>query len=89
MAAKISQSPSPSSEIVPEPPQDYSSQESLDVSQKIIEESQGNTEPISKILGFDVGDLAVTFIILTAVLGGFAAFFFYKSFKQSKQKQIV
>ena len=89
MAAKISQSPSPSSEIVPEPPQDYSFKESLDVSQKIIEESQGTTDSVSTILGFNLGDLAVTFIILSVVLGGFAAFFFYKSIKQSKQKQFV
>jgi len=89
MAAKISQSPSPSSEIVPEPPQDYSSQESLDVTQKIIDESQRNTDSIANVIGFDVGDLALTFMILSIVLGGFAAFFFFKSIKQSKQKQLV
>jgi len=89
MSAKISQSPNPSAEIVPEPPQEYSSQESIDVSQKIIEDSQGTTEPISKILGFDVGDLAITCIILSVILGGFAAFYFYKSIKQSKQNQFV
>jgi len=89
MAAKISQSPSPSSEIIPEPPEDYSFQESLDVSQKIAEDPQGITDSVSTILDFDVGDLAVTFIILSVALGGFAAFFFYKSIKQSKQKQLV
>lgn len=88
MAAKISQSPSPS-ETIPEPPQDYSLEESLDISQKIMEESQGNTESVSKIMGFDVGDLTITFIILTLIFGGFTAFFFYKSLKHSKQKQLV
>jgi hypothetical protein len=38
---------------------------------------------------FDSGDLAVTFVIMAVMLGGLAAFFFWKSFKQSKQKQLA
>jgi len=38
---------------------------------------------------FDAGDLAITFIIIAVMLEGLVAFFFWKSIKQSKQKQLA
>ena len=38
---------------------------------------------------FDSGDLAITLIVLAIIFGGFAAFFFLKSLRHSKQKQLA
>ena len=64
-------------------------EESLELAQRKIEVSEASPAAVSESPMFDSGDLAVTFVILAVMLGGLAAFFFWKSFKQSKQKQLA
>lgn len=59
-------------------------EESLELSQKEIEAAEGSGIPM-----FGGGDLAITFIIIAGILGGLAAFFLWKSIKESKQKQLA
>lgn len=85
MASKLIQAPTPSSEPTPEPPLDESyniGQTNIDAGDSTLAINQDNSF-------FDVGDLAITLIFVACVLGGLAAFFFFKSIKQSKQKQII
>jgi len=89
IAAKVGQTPMPSAEISPEPAQDYGLDESLELAQKKIESIQTSAASSTDNPLFDVGDLAITLIFVAAVLGGLAVFFFLKSIKQSKQKQIA
>ena len=88
MSAKISQAPVPSSEIATEPPQNLAVDESFEN----VQGEMGIEEPNSALSldnpVFDVGDLAITLIIIAAVLGGLATFLFFKSIKQSKQKKL-
>jgi DNA-binding transcriptional ArsR family regulator len=82
--------PAPASEIAPEIGQDtYTLEESLEIQRRSVDAAQANPASGSGTPIFDVGDLAITFIIITIIFGGLAAFFFIKSIKQSKQKQIA
>ena len=78
-----------SAEPTPESTLDYTLEEALDLQKKSIEASEANPAAGSGTPMFDSGDLAITFIIFAVVLGGLAAFFFWKSIKQSKQKQLA
>ena len=64
-------------------------EESLELAQRKIEVSEASPAAVSGSPMFDSGDLAVTFVIIAVILGGLAVFFFWKSFKQSKQKQLA
>lgn len=89
IAAKVGQEPMPSSEMTPEPSQNFALDESVERSQEIVDSSQANPVLDSDTMIFDFGDLAITLMIIAAVLGGLAAFFFIKSIRQSKQKQVA
>jgi len=82
-------SPTPSSESAPEVTMDYTLEESLEIQKRSIDASQANPATGSGTPIFDFGDLAITFIIIAIIFGGLAAFFFIKSIKQSKQKQLA
>lgn len=79
--------PAPSAE--PESVGQFTLEESLEISQRKIEAVEANPAAGSGSPFFDVGDLAITLIILAIIFGGLATFFFLKSIKQSKQKQIA
>lgn len=81
--------PETSSGIVPEPSQDYTLEEALELQKRSIESAEANPASGSGTPIFDFGDLAATLIILAVIFGGFAAFFFIKSIRHSKQKQVV
>lgn len=81
--------PEPSPEIFPESSQDYVLEEALELQKRSIEAAEANPATGSGTPIFDVGDLAITLIILAVVFGGFAAFFFFKSIKHSKRKQLA
>ena len=81
--------PAPSSEPVPETALDYTLEEALEIQKRSIEASEANPAAGSGTPMFDFGDLTITFIIITIIFGGLAAFFFIKSVRQSKQKQVV
>jgi len=81
--------PVPSSEPVPETALDYTLEEALEIQKRSIEASEANPAAGSGTPMFDFGDLTITFIIITIIFGGLAAFFFIKSVRQSKQKQLV
>jgi len=89
MSTKINQAPVPSSEIATEPPQNFAVDESFENAQRETGIGELNPSLSSDNQVFDVGDLAITLIIIAAVLGGLAAFFFFKSIKQSKQKKLA
>jgi hypothetical protein len=73
----------------PEPSMGYTLEETLEIQKRSIEAAEANPASGSGTPMFDFGDLAITFIIIAIIFGGLAAFFFLKSIKQSKQKQIV
>lgn len=80
----------PALQPAPEVGQDvYILEESLELAQRKIEATEANPAADSGISMFDAGDLAITFIIIAVMLGGLVAFFFWKSIKQSKQKQLA
>ncbi|MFB5606771.1 MAG: ArsR/SmtB family transcription factor [Candidatus Nitrosomaritimum yanchengensis] len=81
--------PELSPEILPESSQDYVLEEALELQKRSIEAAEANPATGSGTEIFDVGDLAVTLIILAVIFGGFAAFFFFKSIKHSKRKQLA
>ena len=81
--------PAPSSEPVPETALDYTLEEALEIQKRSIDASEANPAAGSGTPMFDFGDLTITFIIITIIFGGLAAFFFIKSVRQSKQKQLV
>ena len=81
--------PEPSPEILPESSQDYVLEEALEIQKRRIEAAEANPATGSEIGIFDVGDLAITLIIVAVIFGGFAAFFFFKSIKHSKRKQLA
>jgi len=66
----------------------YTLEESLELTRR-IEAAEANPVSGSGSPIFDVGDLTITLIILAIIFGGLAAFFFIKSIKHSKQKQIA
>ncbi len=89
IAAEASE-PTLAPEPAPEAGQEFDVlEESLELAQRKIEVSEVSPAAVSGSPMFDSGDLAVTFVIIAVMLGGLAAFFFWKSFKQSKQKQLA
>jgi DNA-binding transcriptional ArsR family regulator len=82
--------PAPSLEFAPEAGQDtYTLEEALEIQKRSVDAAQANPASGSGTPIFDFGDLAITFIIIAVIFGGLAAFFFIKSIKQSKQKQLA
>ena len=79
----------PALEPVPEPSSSYTLEEALEIQKRSIEAAEANPASGSGTPVFDAGDLTITLIIITIIFGGLAAFFFLKSIRQSKQKQIV
>jgi predicted transcriptional regulator len=79
----------PSAEPVPEVSLDYTLEETLEIQKRSIEASEANPAAGSGTPMFDFGDVAITLIIIAIIFGGLATFFFLKSIKQSKQKQIA
>ncbi|MDH3677948.1 MAG: winged helix-turn-helix domain-containing protein [Nitrosopumilus sp.] len=79
----------PAAEPSPESSLGYTLEEALEVQRRSIDASEANPASGSGTPIFDFGDLAFTFIIIAIIFGGLAAFFFIKSIKQSKQKQIA
>jgi DNA-binding transcriptional ArsR family regulator len=73
----------------PESSMGYTLEEALEIQTRRIEAAEANPASGSGTPMFDFGDLAITFIIIAIIFGGLAAFFFIKSIRQSKQKQIV
>ena len=78
-----------SPEPTPEAAFDYTLEEALEIQKRSIEASEANPASGSGTPLFDFGDLTITFIIITIIFGGLAAFFFIKSIKDSKQKQLA
>jgi len=89
MAAKMVQDPSPSSEMAPEPQLEAPVDESYDIGEADIDLGDANLVIGPDNSFFDVGDLAITLMIVAAVLGGLASFFLFRTIKQAKQKQIA
>ena len=73
----------------PESSMGYTLEEALEIQTRRIEAAEANPASGSGTPIFDFGDLAITFIIIAIIFGGLAAFFFIKSIKQSKQKQLA
>jgi DNA-binding transcriptional ArsR family regulator len=73
----------------PEPSMSYTLEEALELQRRSIDAVEANPASGSGTPIFDFGDLTITFIIIAIIFGGLAAFFFLKSIKQSKQKQIA
>ena len=73
----------------PESAGQFTLEESLELSQRKIEAAEANPAAGSGSPLFESGDLALTLIIFAIIFGGLAAFFFLKSIKHSKQKQVV
>ena len=73
----------------PEASMGYTLEEALEIQKRSIEASEANPASGSGTPLFDFGDLTITFIIITIIFGGLAAFFFIKSIKDSKQKQLA
>lgn len=67
----------------------YLLEEALEIQKRSIEAAEANPASGSGTPMFDVGDVTISLIIITIIFGGLAAFFFLKSIRQSKQKQIV
>jgi DNA-binding transcriptional ArsR family regulator len=89
MAAKMVQAPEPSSEPAPEPQPEAPLEDSYNIGQTNIDVGDSTMAINHDNSFFDVGDLAIILIAVACILGGLAAFFFFKSIKQSKQKQII
>ena len=73
----------------PEAAMEYTLEEALEIQKRSIDAAEANPASGSGTPIFDFGDLAITFIIIAIIFGGLAAFFFIKSIKQSKQKQLA
>ena len=80
--------PLPEAEPSPEDGE-FTLEESLELTKRKIESAEANPASGSGSPIFDSGDLAITLIILAIIFGGFAFFFFLKSIRYSKQKQIA
>jgi predicted transcriptional regulator len=80
---------SPSVEPIPDPTSSYTLEEALEIQKRTIEAAEANPASGSGTPMFDVGDLTITLIIITIIFGGLAAFFFLKSIRQSKPKQMI
>jgi len=79
----------PAAKPTPEPSSSYTLEEALEIQRRSIDAAEANPASGSGTPMFDVGDLAITFIIIAIIFGGLAAFFFLKSIRQSKQKQLA
>ena len=79
----------PIPEPSPEAAMEYTLEEALEIQKRSIDAAEANPASGSGTPIFDFGDLAITFIIIAIIFGGLAAFFFIKSIKQSKQKQLA
>ena len=79
----------PSEEPMSDPTSSYTLEEALEIQKRTIEAAEANPASGSGTPLFDAGDLTITLIIITIIFGGLAAFFFLKSIKQSKQKQLI
>ena len=79
----------PSAEPIPDPTSSYTLEEALEIQKRTIEAAEANPSSGSGTPMFDVGDLTISLIIITVIFGGLAAFFFLKSIRQSKQKQVI
>ena len=79
----------PVPEAEPESSQSYTLEEALEIQRRKVEAAQADPVSASGSGVFDSGDLATTLILLAVIFGGLAIFFFIKSVRQSKQKQIV
>ena len=82
-------SSAPSLEPTSDPTSSYTLEEALEIQKRSIEATEANPASGSGTPLFDAGDLTITLIIITIIFGGLAAFFFLKSIKQSKQKQVI
>ena len=89
MAAKMIQAPEPSLEMESQPQPEAPVEEPYDIGQTNIGIGDTNLAISPDNSFFDVGDLAITLMVAAVVLGGFAAFFFFRSIKQVKQKQFA
>ncbi|HUU48356.1 MAG TPA: winged helix-turn-helix domain-containing protein [Nitrosopumilaceae archaeon] len=79
----------PSAEPISDPTSSYTLEEALEIQKRTIEAAEANPASGSGTPMFDAGDLTITLIIITIIFGGLAAFFFLKSIRQSKQKQVI
>jgi hypothetical protein len=79
----------PSAEPIADPTSSYTLEEALEIQKRTIEATESNPASGPGTPMFDVGDLTITLIIITIIFGGLAAFFFLKSMRQSKQKQVI
>ncbi|MDH3277026.1 MAG: winged helix-turn-helix domain-containing protein [Nitrosopumilus sp.] len=79
----------PSLEPIPESTSSYTLEEALEIQKRSIEAAEANPSSGSGTPMFDVGDLSITLIIITIIFGGLAAYFFLKSIRQSKPRQLA
>jgi predicted transcriptional regulator len=79
----------PSAEPIADPTSSYTLEEALEIQKRTIEATESNPASGPGTPIFDVGDLTITLIIITIIFGGLAVFFFLKSMRQSKQKQVI
>ena len=79
----------PFHEAEPESSSSYTLDEALEIQKRKVEAASADPTSAVGTGVFDSGDLAITLITLAIIFGGLAAFFFIKSVRQSKQKQII
>jgi len=65
----------------------YTLEEALDLQNRRIESAEANPAAGSGTPNLDGGDLMLAFIIIAIVLGGLAAYFFWKAYKHQKPKK--
>ncbi len=65
----------------------YTLEEALDLQKRRIESAEANPASGSGTPYLDGGDLMLAFIIIAIVLGGLAAYFFWKAYRHSKSKE--
>ena len=65
----------------------FTLEESLELQRQRIESAGANPASGSGTPYFDGGDLILSFIIIAIVLGGLAAYFFWKAYKSPKSKK--
>ena len=65
----------------------YTLEEALELQKRKIESAEANPATGSGTPYFDGGDLMLAFIIIAIILGGLAAYFFWKAYKASKSNK--
>ena len=65
----------------------YTLEEALELQKRKIESAEANPATGSGTPYFDGGDLMLAFIIIAIILGGLAAYFFWKAYKSSKSNK--